>query len=161
MRFIGDHAARWARRFIATWQLTGLEAAKNAAAFAMAINAADLQQQVLQQRLAAVQTGKPEHFTDEVEINDFPQQARWKVTRKENVVSVQEYTGAAVTTRGVFVQPGKNPPPGERKLFLLIEGPTADSVAKAKKEIKRLLDEATANVPESQRISAGGRHSVL
>eukprot|EP00898_Chlorokybus_atmophyticus_P003656 jgi/Chlat1/4291/Chrsp29S04385 len=67
----------------------------------------------------------------EVEVNDFPQHARWKVTHKDSLSQITEYTGAAITTRGQYYPTGKNPPPGERKLYLLIEGPTEISVTVA------------------------------
>ena len=47
-----------------------------------------------------------------------------QVTHKDSVAQLAELTGAAVTTRGVFVPPGKATPEGERKLYLLIEGAT-------------------------------------
>lgn len=59
------------------------------------------------------------HFTDELEINDYPQQARWKVTQKEASDSVAELTGAAIIARGSFVPAGRKPNPGERKLYLV------------------------------------------
>jgi ATP-dependent RNA helicase DDX46/PRP5 len=60
-----------------------------------------------------------DHFTDELEINDYPQQARWKVTQKEASESVSELTGAAIIARGSFVPAGRKPNPGERKLYLV------------------------------------------
>jgi ATP-dependent RNA helicase DDX46/PRP5 len=60
-----------------------------------------------------------EHFEEELEINDYPQQARWKVTQKEATERVAELTGAAVITRGSFVQAGRKPNAGERKLYLV------------------------------------------
>lgn len=38
------------------------------------------------------------------------------------IAHIAELTGAALITRGVYVEPRKQPPPGERKLYLLIEG---------------------------------------
>jgi ATP-dependent RNA helicase DDX46/PRP5 len=72
---------------------------------------------------------------------------------------VQE-TGVAVTTKGQFFGPGKVPGPGERKLYLLIEGPSHVEVKRAKAEIKRMLEEAAANSqPETPQII--GRYKVL
>eukprot|EP00983_Pelagomonas_calceolata_P008074 262354-Pelagomonas_calceolata.AAC.2 len=45
---------------------------------------------------------------------------------------IGETTGAALITKGVYVPPGKQPPEGERKIYLLIEGPTELSVKHAK-----------------------------
>eukprot|EP00002_Diphylleia_rotans_P037171 TRINITY_DN827_c0_g3_i4.p1 TRINITY_DN827_c0_g3~~TRINITY_DN827_c0_g3_i4.p1 ORF type:complete len:916 (-),score=215.95 TRINITY_DN827_c0_g3_i4:105-2852(-) len=98
------------------------------------------------------------NFESEIEINDYPQQARWKVTHKDAITNISELTGAAITTRGSFVPPNKNPPPGERKLYLVIEGPTEASVKMAKTEIQRILYEVTATVgPERH---TGGKYTV-
>ena len=43
------------------------------------------------------------------------------MTHRETVRDLAELTGAAITPRGVFVPPGRPPPPGERKLYLLIQ----------------------------------------
>lgn len=59
------------------------------------------------------------HFVEELEINDYPQMARWKVTQKEASDSVAELTGAAVITRGSFIPAGRKPNPSERKLYLV------------------------------------------
>lgn len=88
-------------------------------------------------------------FYDEIEINDYHQQARWKVTHKDALHAITEWTGASVTARGNYIPDGKKPGPGERKLYLFIEGPDAKSVKEAKDEIKRMISEALATaVPE-------------
>ena len=66
-----------------------------------------------------------------------------QVTHRDTIGSINELTGAAVTTKGFYVPPGKAPPDGERKLHLLIEGPNEGTVKKAKAEIKRILAEMT------------------
>ena len=65
------------------------------------------------------------------------------MTHRDSIAQLNELTGAAVTTKGFYVAPGKAPPDGERKLYLLIEGPSESCVKKAKAEIKRLLAEFT------------------
>ena len=40
-------------------------------------------------------------FEEELEINDFPQQARWKVTSKEALAQISEYSEAGITVRGI------------------------------------------------------------
>lgn len=88
--------------------------------------------------------GGEDHYSAEIEINDFPQHARWKVTHKESLRSIQDDTGAVITTRGMFVPPGKPLAPGDRKLFLLVEGGTERCVREAKMRIRQLLEEAAA-----------------
>ncbi|GLD94599.1 hypothetical protein PINS_up003210 [Pythium insidiosum] len=90
--------------------------------------------------------GDEGHFYEELEINDYPQQARWKVTQRDASERVSELTGVAIITRGSFVPPGRKPNPGERKLYLAIEGPTRAAVLEAKEELQRILDETTLQV---------------
>ncbi|KAI3900358.1 hypothetical protein MKW92_035693 [Papaver armeniacum] len=103
----------------------------------------------------------PEHYQAEFEINDFPQNARWKVTHKETLGPISEWTGAAITTRGQFYPPGKVLGQGERKLYLFIEGPTESSVKKAKAEVKRVLEDITRQATSLPGASQPGKYSVL
>lgn len=82
-----------------------------------------------------------QRYEQELEINDFPQQARWRVTSKEAIAMISEYSEAGITVRGTFFPPGKDPGLGERKLFLAIEGTNEMAVSKAQAEIKRLIKE--------------------
>jgi ATP-dependent RNA helicase DDX46/PRP5 len=112
----------------------------------------------LQQNLARIQAhAVPEHY----EINDFPQNARWKITHKETLGPIQDWTGAAITTRGTYIPPGKIVGANERKLYLFIEGQTGSSVKKAKTELKRVLEDC-ANQAVNLRWSAQTRkYSVI
>ena len=42
------------------------------------------------------------HFESELEINDFPQYARWKVTHKDQLQQINDFTGAVVTVKGTY-----------------------------------------------------------
>ncbi|XP_010529114.1 PREDICTED: DEAD-box ATP-dependent RNA helicase 42-like [Tarenaya hassleriana] len=130
------------------------DGAARAAAIAAAIN--------LQHNLAKIQAdAMPEHYEAELEINDFPQNARWKVTHKETLGPISEWTGAAITTRGQYFPPGRIPGPGDRKLYLFIEGPTEKSVKTAKVELKRVLEDITNQALSLPGGSQPGRYSVL
>ena len=104
-------------------------------------------------------------FFSELEINDFPQQARWKVTHRETMLQVAELTGCAVITKGVFVPPGKPVPDGERRIYLLIEGPSDAAVKKAKQELKKVIEEQTERAMRKEGGAGGGavmgRYSVV
>lgn len=102
----------------------------------------------------------PSLYGYEIEINDFPQKARWKVTNRDQIVRISDLTGAAITTRGSYFAPNKPPGPGERKLHLLVEGESQMIIDHAKNEIKRILMEATVQAMEAE-MSAGGRYSVV
>ncbi|CAI0397226.1 unnamed protein product [Linum tenue] len=103
----------------------------------------------------------PEHYEAELEINDFPQNARWKVTHKETLGPISEWTGAAITTRGQYFGQGRVPGPGERKLYLFIEGPNELSVKRAKAELKCFLEEITSKGFSVPGGAQTGRYSVV
>lgn len=97
----------------------------------------------------------------EIEINDYPVKARLMVTQKMMINQISDHSGAAITTRGVFVEEGKQPPPGERKLYLFVEGDSQMVIDKAKNEIRRILQEETMNAMDAQvRGGGGGRYVV-
>lgn len=50
--------------------------------------------------------GAFQRFEEELEINDFPQQARWRVTSKEAIAQIAEYSEAGITVRGIYVPQG-------------------------------------------------------
>lgn len=102
-------------------------------------------------------------YEEELEINDFPQQARWRVTSKEALALICEYSEAGITVRGTYVLPGKQPPEGERKLYLAIESTDELAVSKAKKEVIRLLKEEMMKIQTSiyQQPFQKGRYKVL
>ena len=93
-------------------------------------------------------------FEEELIINDFPQQARWRVTSKEALAQISEYSDAGITVRGTYYPPGKTVPEGDRKLFLAIESTNELSVQKAKVEITRLLKE------ELLKLQTSGIHHI-
>ncbi|KAG4304761.1 hypothetical protein PORY_001814 [Pneumocystis oryctolagi] len=101
-------------------------------------------------------------YTATIEINDFPQKARWAVTNRTNIARIIESTGTSITNKGNWYPPGKPVPPGETKLYILIEGETQISVDRALHELKRLLTEGTVSALESEiRSGVTGRYSVL
>uniref|UniRef100_A0A8B9KN83 Probable ATP-dependent RNA helicase DDX46 n=1 Tax=Astyanax mexicanus TaxID=7994 RepID=A0A8B9KN83_ASTMX len=94
-----------------------------------------------EERQAAEQAESIKRYEEELEINDFPQTARWKVTSKEALQRIGEYSEAAITIRGTYFPPGKEPKEGERKIYLAIESANELAVQKAKAEITRLIKE--------------------
>ncbi|CAO2826474.1 unnamed protein product [Amaranthus hypochondriacus] len=137
--------------------LLSMNSAENPARQAALAAAMKLQQNLLKLQ----QNALPEHYEAELEINDFPQNARWKVTHKETLGPISEWTGAAITTRGQYYPSGKNPGPGERKLYLYIEGTSENSVKRAKAELKRVLEDITAQAISLPGGTQPGRYSIL
>eukprot|EP00299_Pterocystis_sp_00344_P019788 c9789_g1_i3.p1 GENE.c9789_g1_i3~~c9789_g1_i3.p1 ORF type:complete len:750 (-),score=218.64 c9789_g1_i3:29-2278(-) len=94
------------------------------------------------------------HFLEELEINDYPQQARWKATRRGSLNEITDRYNVAVTTRGVYFAPGKPITPNSRKLYLAIEGHDEMAVKQAKRELKQILDESSGGLaPASNKYS--------
>uniref|UniRef100_A0A8W4FIV2 Probable ATP-dependent RNA helicase DDX46 n=1 Tax=Sus scrofa TaxID=9823 RepID=A0A8W4FIV2_PIG len=100
-------------------------------------------------------------YEEELEINDFPQTARWKVTSKEALQRISEYSEAAITIRGTYFPPGKEPKEGERKIYLAIESANELAVQKAKAEITRLIKEELIRLVTVYRPPLQGRQTRL
>jgi ATP-dependent RNA helicase DDX46/PRP5 len=100
-----------------------------------------------------VQMGK-NHFLQEFEINDYPREARWKVTQKETTARLVVVFQTAVTLKGVYFQPGQAPEEGKRRLYLHLEATSERVLQNCVVEIKRLLNEETLRV--SAKASSGG-----
>lgn len=101
-------------------------------------------------------------FHATLEINDFPQKARWAVTNRTNVAKILEATGTSITTKGNFYAAGKEPAQGqEPKLYILIEGDTEVVVSNALTELTRLLKEGTIAAADAEsRAPASGRYTI-
>jgi len=101
-------------------------------------------------------------FHATLEINDFPQKARWAVTNRTNVAKILEATGTSITTKGTFYALGKEPPPGaEPKLYILVEGDTEVVVSSALTELTRLLKEGTVAAQQTEsRGPTRGRYTI-
>jgi len=102
-------------------------------------------------------------FHATLEINDFPQKARWAVTNRTNVAKILDATGTSITSKGIFYPQGKEPQTGEEpKLYILVEGDTEVAVASAMRELSRHLTEGTLQAQDADaRGGTRGRYSVV
>lgn len=102
-------------------------------------------------------------FHATLEINDFPQKARWAVTNRTNVAKILEATGTSITTKGSYYPSGKEVQPGgDPKLYILVEGDTELVVTNAMRELMRLLKEGTMAAADAEgRAPASGRYNVV
>lgn len=102
-------------------------------------------------------------FHSTLEINDFPQKARWAVTNRTNISKVLESTGTSITTKGNFYAAGKTPGENDQpKLYILVEGDTEQVVLAAMTELTRLLREGTiAAQDEGSMRAPTGRYNVV
>jgi len=99
------------------------------------------------------------HYVQEFEINEYPREARWKVTQRETTSRLQDEFQTAVTLKGEYFGPGREPKEGERKLYLHLEAASEIILKKCVQEIQRLLNEETLRV--GARSSGGHKYSVL
>ena len=80
-------------------------------------------------------------FSIEFNINDYPFNTRLKYTNNTFLNKIKENDNVDVVLKGVFVQPGKTLPVGEKKLCLVIRGKNVNDVNNAYSEIKKNFDE--------------------
>ena len=87
-------------------------------------------------------------YVEEVTINDFCREARWKVTQKETVARLSETYQAAITNKGEYYPPGREPDPakGQKKMFLSVETTDETLLQQCIREINRLITEETIRV---------------
>jgi ATP-dependent RNA helicase DDX46/PRP5 len=96
------------------------------------------------------------HWLQEFDINDYPREARWKVTQKDTTSRMQEEFRTAVTLKGSYFPPGKTPGSGERRLYLHLEATSETILRNSVLEIQRLLNEETLKVSAKSGIGGGG-----
>ncbi|CAM9430981.1 unnamed protein product, partial [Heterosigma akashiwo] len=92
------------------------------------------------------------------EINEYPQQARYRVQHKETINRVEEDCSVSVITRGIYCPPGRRPDADHGKLRLFVEGPSKIHLDSARRELQRVLNEETMRAGISQSY---GKYSVL
>lgn len=103
---------------------------------------------------------------DELEINDYPQIARQKISHKEPLLAIEELTGSKCQVKGQYFGANAKLPEGARRLYVEIVGPTMVSVQKAKHEVRRMMEALsirTLNIPGVSRAVMGtpGRYDPL
>jgi ATP-dependent RNA helicase DDX46/PRP5 len=101
-------------------------------------------------------------FHATVVINDFPQEARWAVTNRTNVVKILESTGVSITSKGIYYPEGKVPAEdGEPKLYLLVEGDTENAVSTAMRELyQHLVAGVKQHNEKASTRGATGRYKI-
>ena len=101
-------------------------------------------------------------YTCEFEINDYPVSVRLKGTKKDYLRSISEVNDVDINVKGVFVEPGKKIPVGQKKMYILIKGVNQSNVNSAFRELKRNFDETALSYYTSNSGYSGAlqRYSV-
>lgn len=104
-------------------------------------------------------------YEEELEINDFPQNVRWRITGREMLVHLNEYCDVGVSVRGIYIPAGKakNVVPessDERPLYLCLESTNERNIQLAKKEIMRIIKEELLKLQSSGNLNRG-RYKVV
>jgi hypothetical protein len=88
---------------------------------------------------------QPEYVHDELDINDYPAQARKRVLSRVATEQLMERIDglSVIITRGMYIAPGSVPKAGEKRLHVIVEGRHEMAVKQAKGELVRALDEET------------------
>jgi len=94
-----------------------------------------------------------------ISINDYPQAARWAVTKRGALDDILDQTGCSVISKGVFVPPTRPPMPDEEKLYLLIEGANEFECQRCKNEIQRKLDSVTVETQNRMTLTSSSSSS--
>jgi ATP-dependent RNA helicase DDX46/PRP5 len=100
------------------------------------------------------------HFMEEIEINDYPREARWKVTQNSTAARLQDEFQTAMTLKGKYFAPNTQPADGERRLYLHLEASSVRTLQTAIQEVRRLLNEETLKVA-SRAPGSSHRYNVL
>jgi ATP-dependent RNA helicase DDX46/PRP5 len=102
------------------------------------------------------------HWLQEFEIDAYPREARWRVTQKETSARLNDEFRTAVTLKGEYFGPNREPKDGQRRLYLHLESTSENDLKRCVEEIKRILNEETLRVG-TKTVGGGGGHkySVL
>ncbi|BHF64003.1 Probable ATP-dependent RNA helicase ddx46 [Sparganum proliferum] len=104
-------------------------------------------------------------YEEELEINDFPQNVRWRITGREMLVHLNEYCDVGVSVRGIYIPTGKAKTAvpessDERPLYLCLESTSERNIQLAKKEIMRIIKEELLKLQSSGNLNRG-RYKVV
>lgn len=102
------------------------------------------------------------YFEEELEINDFPQQLRFRICSREVIAQIQEFVDVGISVKGTHYPGGKEPRPGQdRKLYLFLEARDELSLRRAKEEVVRIMRETLRMMAATgANRQVGGRYKL-
>jgi len=98
-------------------------------------------------------------YEAEMEINDFPQQVRFRVCSRESIAQIQEFADVGISVKGTHIPNGKEPKDGERKLYLFLEARDEVNLKRGQDEVIRIIRDALKNALSNRQQQ--GRYKVL
>lgn len=81
-------------------------------------------------------------YSAELDINDYPEATRKKVTSRDFLIQLSELTTTQISVRGILTKANAKNVFGQKKLHLFIEGDNKINVTNAIYEIKRICEES-------------------
>uniref|UniRef100_A0A7E4UUW9 Probable ATP-dependent RNA helicase DDX46 n=1 Tax=Panagrellus redivivus TaxID=6233 RepID=A0A7E4UUW9_PANRE len=124
--------------------------------------------QQLNEKLNYTPSSKPkeqapvqQYFEEELEINDFPQQLRFRVCSRESMAQIQEFADVGISVKGTHVPPGREPKDGERKLYLFLEARDEISLRRGREEVLRIMKDCLRQMTSRGRPAPSGRYRVV
>ncbi|VDD90254.1 unnamed protein product [Enterobius vermicularis] len=104
-----------------------------------------------------------QYFEEELEINDFPQQIRYRICSRDSLAQVQEYADVGISVKGSYYPNNKEPKNGERKLFLFLEARSELALRRAREEILRIMKDAFRQMTQTggRSASTAGRYRLF
>ncbi|VDN59032.1 unnamed protein product [Dracunculus medinensis] len=104
-----------------------------------------------------------QYFEEEIEINDFPQQIRYRICSRDSLAQVQEYADVGISVKGSYYANNKEPKDGERKLFLFLEARSELALRRAREEILRIMKDTVRQMAQTgaRNASTAGRYKLF
>lgn len=83
---------------------------------------------------------KNDIFTKELDINDYPENVRLKISKRDFKLKIQEITNCEVKVKGIYVKSSSKVPIGVKRLCLYVKGNSESDVNNAILEISRMIN---------------------
>ncbi|GMS97406.1 hypothetical protein PENTCL1PPCAC_19581 [Pristionchus entomophagus] len=101
-----------------------------------------------------------QYFEEELNVNDFPQQVRYRICSRDVVGQICDLAEVGMSIKGTHCPQGKEPKEGERRLTILLEARDERQLKRAKDEILRIMKETIRQLAQQNRGGPQGRYKV-
>ncbi|GMR50389.1 hypothetical protein PMAYCL1PPCAC_20584, partial [Pristionchus mayeri] len=101
-----------------------------------------------------------QYFEEELDVNDFPQQVRYRICSRDVVGQICDLAEVGMSIKGTHCPPGKEPKEGDRRLTILLEARDERQLKRAKDEILRIMKETIRQLAQQNRGGPQARYKV-